>query len=64
MSNHRSYRRRRGLVAGGEPYKVSYFARKHGISRVQAERIIMRARGSRQRANALCTLIKKQFLVA
>jgi len=51
-------------VAGGEVYKVSYFARKHSISRAQAERIIRRARGSRQRANAICTLIKKQFLVA
>jgi len=51
-------------VAGGQAYEVSYFARKHGISTSQAERIIRRACGSRQRANALCTLIKKQFLVA
>jgi hypothetical protein len=51
-------------VAGGKAYEVKYFARKHGISRTQAERIIGRAHGSRQRANALCTLIKKQFLVA
>jgi len=45
-------------------YDVGYFARKHGISHAQAETIIRRARGSRQRANALCTLIKKQFLLA
>ena len=66
MSNNRSYRRRRdrSRVASGEAYEVSYFARKHGISHTQAERIIGRARGNRQRANALCTLIKKQFLVA
>jgi len=51
-------------VAGGEAYEVSYFARKHGISHAQAERIIGRARGNRQRANALFILIKKQFLVA
>ena len=62
MSNND--RRRRGRVAGRGAYDVSYFARKHSISRTQAERIIKRARGSRQRANALCTLIKKQFLVA
>jgi hypothetical protein len=66
MSGKRSYRRRRSCsrVASGNAYEVSYFARKHGISPAQAERIIGRARGNRQRANALCTLIKKQFLVA
>jgi hypothetical protein len=48
----------------GDAYKVSHFARKHGISRAQLERIVRRARGSRERANALCTLIKKQFLAA
>jgi len=63
MSNTRR-KRERSRVAGGEVYEVSYFARKHGISRAQAERIIRRARGSRQRANAICTLVKKQFLVA
>jgi hypothetical protein len=51
-------------VAGGDAYEVSYFARKHGISRARAERILRRAGGSRQRADALCILIKKQFLVA
>jgi uncharacterized protein DUF3606 len=66
MSDIRPYRRKRDRrrVAGGDAYEVSYFARKHGISREQAERIIGRARGSRERANALCTLIKKQFLAA
>ena len=56
MTDNRMYRRK--------AYEVGYFARKHGISRAQAERIIGRARGSRQRANAICTLIKKRFLVA
>jgi hypothetical protein len=60
---NRSYRGRRSRRAAGA-YEASYFARKHGISRAQAERIIRRARGSRLRANALCILIKKQFLVA
>jgi hypothetical protein len=64
MLDKRSYRRRRGRAAGGEAYEVNYFARKHGISHAEAERIIMRARGSRERANALCVLIKKQFLAA
>ena len=65
MSHNRSYRRRRDRSrASGKAYEVSYFARKHGISYAQAERIIERARGNRQRANALCILIKEQFLVA
>ena len=66
MFDNRPYRRRpgRSRVAGGQAYEVSYFARKHGISYAQAERIIERARGNRQRANALCILIKEQFLVA
>ena len=57
MSNTRHKRHR------SRTYDVSYFARKHAISHAEAQRIIRRARGSRQRANALCTLIKKQFLV-
>jgi hypothetical protein len=66
MSDKRPYRRKRdnSRIAGGEAYEVSYFARKHGISHVQAEGILRRARGDRRRANALCTLIKRQFLVA
>ena len=64
MSDSRSYRRRRfrRLVAGA--YEVSNFARKHGISRAQAEKIITRARGSHERAEAIFTLIKKEFLAA
>jgi hypothetical protein len=44
--------------------QVSDFARKHRISREHAEKIIRRARGNRQRADALCVLIKKKFLAA
>jgi hypothetical protein len=49
-------------VAGA--YEVINFARKHCISRAQAERIIARARGSHERAEAIWTLVKKQFLAA
>ena len=64
MFGNRPYRRRRfrRLVAGS--YEVSNFARKHGISRAQAEKMITRARGSRERAEAIFTLIKKEFLAA
>jgi hypothetical protein len=43
----------RRRIAGGEAYEVGYFARKHRISKDQAEKIIRQARGSRERANAL-----------
>ena len=56
--------RTRSRMTSSESYQVSYFARKHGISRAQAERIVRRARGSRQLANAIWTLVKKQVLVA
>ena len=46
-------KRDRERIALGEAYEVNYFARKHGLSRGQAEKIIKRARGSRERANAL-----------
>jgi len=46
-------KRDRERIALGEAYEVNYFARKHGLSRGQAENIIKRARGSRERANAL-----------
>jgi hypothetical protein len=55
-------RRSHGRVAGAK--EVSNFARKHRISREQAERIIRRARGNRERAEAIFTLVKKEFLVA
>jgi hypothetical protein len=64
MSDNKSNRgkRDRSRVAGGEAYEVGYFARKHRIDRELAEKIIEQARGSRERANALCTLIQKEIL--
>jgi len=46
-------KRDRNRIAAGEAYEVGYFARKHRISKDQAEKIIRQARGSRERANAL-----------
>jgi hypothetical protein len=64
VSENRSSRgmRSHSRVAGAK--EVSNFARKHRISREQAERIIRRGRGSRERAEAIFTLVKKEFLVA
>jgi hypothetical protein len=43
----------RKLVAKGQQYEVSYFARKHRISAADARSILQRAGRSRQRANEL-----------
>jgi hypothetical protein len=43
----------RSRISSGEAYEVGYFARKHRISKDQAEKIIRQARGSHERANAL-----------
>jgi hypothetical protein len=64
MSDTRSHTRRRFRRRVAGAYEASNFARKHGISREQAERIIARARGSHERAEAIFTLIKKHFLAA
>jgi hypothetical protein len=55
MADNKSRRGKqdRSRIAGGEAYEVGYFARKHRISKDQAEKIIRQARGSRERANAL-----------
>lgn len=42
----------RRRVAAGQPYEVGYFARKHGLSREQAEKIIKQTGGDREKANA------------
>lgn len=49
-------------VASGEVYDVGYFARKHRIPTDPAEKIIKRARGSRERANALAKLVSRGLL--
>lgn len=40
-------------MASGEPYEVSYFARKHGITAAEARAIIKEAGPDREAANAL-----------
>lgn len=42
----------RRRVAANQPYEVSYFARKHGLNREQAEKIIQQTGGDREKANA------------
>jgi hypothetical protein len=55
MPDNKSKRgaRDRSRVAAGEDYEVNYFARKHSLSRPQAEKIIKQARGNRDKANQL-----------
>ncbi|APO67608.1 DUF3606 domain-containing protein [Rhizobium mongolense] len=48
----------RNKVAGGEPYEVSYFAKKHGISRDKAEAIIKKHGSDREAANKAAEKIK------
>jgi hypothetical protein len=42
----------RRRIAAGQPYEVSYFRRKHGLSLEDARRIIERTGGDREKANA------------
>ena len=42
----------RGRVAAGQGYEVRYFARKHGISKQQAEDLIKRVGNDREKLNA------------
>lgn len=49
----------RRRVAGGEGYEVSYFARKHGISKDQAQDLIKRVGNDREKLNAAASKIKK-----
>jgi hypothetical protein len=55
MTDNKSRRGKqdRSRIAAGEAYEVGYFARKHRISKDQAEKIIRRTRGGREPANAL-----------
>jgi hypothetical protein len=50
----------RSRVAAGEPYEVSYFARKHKISAAEARAIIKEAGPSRDAANALAARRKQK----
>ena len=47
----------RRLVAAGEPYEVTYFARKHKISAAEARAILKEAGPDRKAANALAQII-------
>lgn len=49
----------RRQVASGEGYEVAYFARKHGISREQAEALIKRVGNDRDKLNAAAEKLKK-----
>jgi hypothetical protein len=42
----------RRKVAGGEGYEVSYFARKHGLSRADARKLIDSVGNDRDKLNA------------
>ena len=42
----------RRRVAGGEGYEVKYFARKHGISKDQAQKLIDQVGNDREKLNA------------
>ncbi|HEV2512584.1 DUF3606 domain-containing protein [Bosea sp. (in: a-proteobacteria)] len=49
----------RRQVAAGQGYEVNYFARKHGISRDQAENLIKRVGNDREKLNAAAEKLKK-----
>lgn len=48
----------RSRVAGGEPYEVQYFARKHGISPEQARQLIERIGNDRAALDAAAERMK------
>jgi hypothetical protein len=49
----------RARVAGGEGYEVSYFARKHDITRQQAEDLIKEVGNDREKLNEAAAKLKK-----
>ena len=48
----------RRQVAAGEGYEVNYFARKHGISKDQAQDLIKRIGNDREKLNAAAAKLK------
>ena len=48
----------RRTVAAGEGYEVNYFARKHGITKQQAEDLIKRVGNDREKLNAAAAKLK------
>ena len=49
----------RSRVAGGEPYEVSYFAQKHGITTQQAQDLISRVGNDRSQLDAAAEQLKR-----
>lgn len=49
----------RRRVAGGEGYEANYFARKHSISKDQAQDLIKRVGNDREKLNAAAAKLKK-----
>jgi len=49
----------RGRVAAGEGYEVSYFARKHGITKDSALDLIKKVGNDREKLNAAAEKLKK-----
>ena len=49
----------RSKVARGEGYEVSYFARKHGITKQQAEKVIDSVGNDREKLNAAVSKLTK-----
>jgi hypothetical protein len=60
MADNRTNRggRDRSRVAAGQGYELSYFARKHGISRDQAKQLIARIGNDRAKLNAAAEKLK------
>jgi hypothetical protein len=60
MADNRSNRgsRDRDRVAAGQGYELSYFARKHGITRDQARQLIARIGNDRAKLNAAAEKLK------
>lgn len=50
--------RDRATVSAEEPYEVEYFARKHGISREQAQELIEKIGGNRAKLDAAAEKLK------
>ena len=48
----------RRQVAAGEGYEIRYFARKHGIDKDQAEKLIARVGNDRDKLNAAAAKLK------
>lgn len=49
----------RKKVAAEQPYELSYFKRKHGLTTEDAVKIIKQAKNNRQKANELADKLKK-----